>query len=93
MSTNSATNTLSAACRARVAQAGAVPNFSRSGNPCDNALPGTTQAESGWNTLKTELLPHDTAFTSLEGTRLKSAYYLDTCFNRHRRHAALGRTR
>ena len=66
-----------------------MPNFKRSGNPCDNALPSTTQAESGWNTLKTELLPHDTAFTSLEEARLKGAYYLDTCFNRHRRHAAL----
>ena len=81
-----------AARRVRVAQAGAVPSFSRPGNPCDNALPGTTQAESGWSTLKTELLPHGTAFTSLKEARLKAAYYLDTCFNRHRRHAALGRT-
>ena len=46
----------SAACRARVAQAGAVPSFSRPGNPYDNA-----QAEAGWSTLKTELLPHGTA--------------------------------
>ena len=49
--------------------------------------------ESGWSTLKTELLPHGTAFASLEEARLKAAYYLDTCFNRRRRHAALGRTR
>ena len=47
--------------------------------------------ESGWSTLKTELLPHGTAFASLEEARLKGAYYLDTCFNRHCRHAALGR--
>ena len=49
------------------------------------------QVESGWSTLKTELLPHGTAFASLEEARLKGAYYLDTCFYRHCRHAALGR--
>ena len=76
----------SAACRARVAQAGALPGFGRPGNPYDNA-----QAEPSWRTLKTELLPHGTAFASLEEARLKGAYYLDTCFNRHCRHAALGR--
>ena len=59
----------SAACRARVALAGAVTSFSRPGNPYDNALPGTTQAEFGWS-LKTELLPHGTAFASLEEARL-----------------------
>ena len=83
----------SAACRARVAQARAVPSFSRPGNPCDNALPGTTQAESGWSTLKTEPLSHGTAFAFLEEASLKGAYYLDTCFNRQRGHAALGRAR
>ena len=40
----------SATCRACIAQAGAVPNFSRPGNTYDNALPDTTQAEAGWNT-------------------------------------------
>jgi len=79
----------SAACRARVALAGAVPSFSRPGNPYDNALPGTTQAEFGWS-LKTELLPHGTAFASLEEARLEVAYYLDTYFNLQRRHATLG---
>jgi hypothetical protein len=49
--------------------------------------------ESGWSTLKTEFLPHGTALASLEDARLKGAYYLETCFNRHRRHAALGRAR
>lgn len=34
-------------CRARIDQTGAVPSFSRPGNPYDNALLGTTQAESG----------------------------------------------
>ena len=42
----------SAACRARIKRAKAVPSFSRPGNPYDNA-----QAEAGWSTLKTELLP------------------------------------
>ena len=75
----------SAACCARVAQAGAMPSFSRPGSPYDNA-----QAESGWSTLKTELLPHGTAFASLEEARLEVAHYLDTYFNLNRRHSALG---
>lgn len=75
----------SAACRARIAQAGALPSFSRPGNPYDNA-----QAEAGWSTLKTELLPHGTAFASLEEARLEVAHYLDTYFNLDRRHSALG---
>ena len=74
-----------AACRARIAQAGALPSFSRPGNPYDNA-----QAEAGWSTLKTELLPHGTAFASLEEACLEVAYYLDTYSNLDRRHAALG---
>ena len=75
----------SAACRARIAQAGALPSFSRPGNPYDNA-----QAEAGWSTLKTELLPHGTAFACLEEARLEVAHYLDTYFNLDRRHSALG---
>ena len=75
----------SAACRARVAQAGALASFSRHGNPYDNA-----QAEAGWNTLKTELLPGGSPFASLEEARLEVAYYLDTYFNLDRRHSALG---
>ena len=75
----------SAACRARIAQAGALSSFSRPGNPYDNA-----QAEAGWSTLKTELLPHSTAFASLEEARLEVAHYLDTYFNLDRRHSALG---
>ena len=75
----------SAACRARVEQAGALPSFSRPGNPYDNA-----QAEAGWSTLKTELLPHGTAFASLEEARLEVAHYLDTYFNLDRRYSALG---
>jgi putative transposase len=75
----------SAACRARIDQAKAVPSFSRPGNPYDNA-----QAEAGWSTLKTELLPPGTAFASLEEARLEVAHYLDTYFNLDRRHSALG---
>ena len=75
----------SAACRARIAQVGGLPNFSRSGNPYDNAL-----AEAGWSTLKTEILPDGSPFASLEETRLEVAHYLDTYFNLDRRHCALG---
>ncbi|OGX82388.1 hypothetical protein BEN48_05455 [Hymenobacter glacialis] len=75
----------SAACRARIAQAGGLPSFSRPGNPYDNA-----QAEAGWSTLKTELLPGGSPFASLEEARLEVAHYLDTYFNLDRRHSALG---
>jgi putative transposase len=73
------------ACRARIAQAQALPSFSRSGNPYDNA-----QAEAGWSTLKTGLRPQGGAFTNLEEARLEVAHYLDTYFNLDRRHSALG---
>ena len=62
----------SAACRARIAVAGAVPSFSRPGNHYDNA-----QAESGWSMLKTELMPGGSPFASLEEARLEVAHYLD----------------
>ena len=75
----------SAACRARIEKAQALASYSRPGNPYDNA-----QAEAGWSTLKTELLPHGGAFASLEEARLEVAYYLDTYFNLDRRHSALG---
>jgi len=75
----------SAACRARIVQAQALASFSRPGNPYDNA-----QAEAGWSTLKTELLPHGGAFATLEEARLEVAHYLDTYFNLDRRHSALG---
>ena len=75
----------SAACRARIARAQAVPSFSRPGNPYDNA-----QAEAGWSTLKTELLPQGGAFANLEEARLEVAHYLDTYFNLDRHHSALG---
>jgi transposase InsO family protein len=75
----------SAACRARIEKAGALPSFSRPGNPYDNA-----QAEAGWSTLKTELLPQGGAFACLQEAQLEVAHYLDTYFNLDRRHSALG---
>jgi len=62
-----------------------LPSFSRPGNPYDNA-----QAEAGWSTLKTELLPGNAPFASLEEARLEIAWYLDVYFNLDRRHSALG---
>ena len=53
-------------------------------------LSDNAQAEAGWSTLKTELLPLGTAFASLEEARLEVARYLDTYFNLDRRHSALG---
>jgi transposase InsO family protein len=75
----------SSACRARIEKAQALASYSRPGNPYDNA-----QAEAGWSTLKTELLPNGGAFASLEEARLEVAHYLDTYFNLDRRHSALG---
>lgn len=73
----------SAACRARIERAKALPSFSRPGNPYDNA-----QADAGWSTLKTELLPHGTAFASLEESRLEVVWHLDIYLDR--RHSVLG---
>lgn len=73
------------ACRTRIEKALALASCSQPGNPYDNA-----QTEAGWSTLKTELLPHGSAFASLEEARLDVAYYLDIYFNLDRRHSALG---
>lgn len=73
------------ACRTRSEKAQALASYSRPGNPYDNA-----QAEAGWSTLKTELIPNGGAFARLEEARLEVAYYLDTYFNLDRRHSALG---
>ncbi|MGI4871144.1 MAG: transposase [Janthinobacterium lividum] len=48
-------------CRHRIEQAGALASYARPGKPTDNA-----EAEAGWSTLKTELLPGGGAFASLE---------------------------
>ena len=78
------------ACRTRIEKAQALARYSRPGNPSDNALPGTTQAEAGWSTRKTELPPNGGAVASLAEARLEVACYLDTYFNLDRRHSALG---
>ena len=75
----------SAACRARIDQADALPSSSRPSNPYKNA-----QAEAGWSILKTELLPSGSPFASLEKARLKVAQCLDTYFNLGRCHSAPG---
>ncbi len=75
----------SAARRARIEKAGALPSFSRPGNPDNNAW-----AEADWSTLKTELLPGGSPFASLEEARLEVAHYFDTYFNPDRHHSALG---
>ena len=53
----------------------AIASLSRPGNSYDNAL-----AESGWSTLKTELLPWGTCFADLQEARLELAEYLDRYF-------------
>lgn len=64
---------------------GRASAVSRPGNPYDNAL-----AESGWSTLKTELLPRGACFADLVEARLKLAEYLDYYYNTQRLHSALG---
>ena len=63
----------------------AIASLSRPGNPYDNAL-----AESGWSTLKTELLPRGACFADLEEARFELAEYLDHYYNTQRLHSALG---
>ena len=50
----------------------AITSLSRPDNPYDNAL-----VESGWRTLKTELLPRGACFADLEKARFELAEYLD----------------
>ena len=63
----------------------AIASLSRPGNPYDNAL-----AESGWSTLKTELLPRGPCFADLKEVRLKLAEYLGHYYNTQRLHSAPG---
>lgn len=62
-----------------------VASCSRTGNPYDNAL-----VESGWSTLKTELLPGQAVFTDLTEARAEVEYYLGTYYNTQRLHSAIG---
>ncbi len=67
-----------------LAQHGCIASLSRPGNPYDNAL-----AESGWATLKTELLPGNACFADLVEAQLELATYLDYYYNTLRLHSAL----
>lgn len=62
-------------------QTSAIASLSRPGNPHDNAL-----AESGWATLKTELLPRGACFADPDEARLELAEYLDHYYNTQRLH-------
>jgi putative transposase len=55
----------SAACRICIAKFLALASFSWPENPYNNA-----QVKADWSTLKTELLPHGSAFASLQEARL-----------------------
>ena len=80
----------SAACRVRIAQAGGLLSFSRPGNPHDNALPGTTQAESFWSRLKTEELERREwpVLADLADAQASVADYFD-CYNHERLHSRI----
>ncbi len=68
-----------------LADAKFVASCSRTGNPYDNAL-----VESGWSTLKTELLPHNAVFEDVQQAREEVEYYLGTYYNTLRLHSAIG---
>ena len=52
-----------------------VASCSRTGNPYDNAL-----VESGWSTLKTELLPQQAVFEDLRQATEEVEYYVGTYY-------------
>ena len=62
----------------------AIASLSRPGTPYDNAL-----AESGWNTLKTELPPRGACFADLGEARLELVEYLEHYYNTQHLHSAL----
>ncbi len=62
-----------------------VASCSRTGNPYDNAL-----VESGWSTLKPELLPQQAVFEDVQLAREEIEYYLGTYYNSLRLHSAIG---
>src|SRR3954452_719672 len=70
--------------RAILARHGIVQSMSRKGNCLDNA-----PMESFFGTLKTELV-HRTAFPTREAARRAIFEYVETFYNRRRRHSGLG---
>jgi putative transposase len=67
---------------------GALQSMSRRGNGSDNALPGTTHAESFWSRFKAELLDGG-SFPVLAEARLEISHHI-AYYNAERRHSALG---
>ncbi|QMU62830.1 MAG: IS3 family transposase [Flavobacteriaceae bacterium] len=61
-----------------------TPSMSRKGNCWDNAV-----AESFFKTIKTELMI-DNKFISNKSLQIKVFEYIETWYNRYRRHSALG---
>jgi transposase InsO family protein len=70
--------------RATLARHGLVQSMSRKGNCYDNA-----PMESFFGSLKTELV-HRTAFPTREAARRAIFEYVETFYNRRRRHSGLG---
>ena len=66
-------------------------SHSRRGECYDNALPGTTQAESLWSRLKTKLLElrNWPVFMDLTDAQASVADYFDY-YNHKRRHSGIG---
>lgn len=73
-----------ASFRAALADAGFVASMSRRGNCYDNAA-----MESFWSTLKLELV-YRRSFTSRRQARSEIFDYIETFYNRRRRHTSLG---
>ena len=74
--------------KALLARYGARQSMSRRGNCYDNALPGTTHAESFWSRFKAELLDGG-SFPGLAEAKLEISHHV-AYYNAERRHSALG---
>ena len=79
------------AYKALLRDAQAQLSHSRRGECYDNALPGTTQAESLWSRLKTEELEARDwpVFADLADAQASVADYFDY-YNHERRHSSIG---
>ena len=71
-----------------VSKHGALQSMSRRGNCYDNALPGTTHAESFWSRFKAELLDGG-SFPGLAEAKLEISHHV-AYYNAERRHSSLG---
>ena len=74
--------------RDQLARHGTQQSMSRRGNCYDNALPGTTHAESFWSRFKAELLDGG-CFPGPEEARLEISRHI-AYYNAERHHSALG---